>query len=73
MILEPIQYICCVCGAQLPPISKDHMIKIGCAIRINEEQYLYFCLRKHSEEEITRAINGVPKFKKASELKRGLV
>jgi len=73
MILEPIEYVCCVCGARLPCTSKNHMISINCAIKRNQEQTLYFCLNRHTEEEVAKAINGVPRFKRASELKHGLV
>lgn len=73
---EPVQYICCVCGAQLPwmhKLAKDDMIKMGCALKRNDEQYVYFCLNKHTKEEIAAAITGVPRFKLASDLKKGLI
>jgi hypothetical protein len=73
MTLEPIRRVCCVCGNELPCTSKDHMIDINCAIKRGGEQYLYFCLNRHTEDEIAAAITGVPRFKKASDLKNGLV
>jgi hypothetical protein len=70
---EP-EYVCCVCGAVLPHLPKHEMIERGCALKRNEEQYIYFCLGyKHTKEEITAAITGVPKFRKASDIKKGIV
>jgi hypothetical protein len=69
---EP-EYICVVCGAVLPHMRKDEMIERGCAVKRNDEQYIYFCLHKHTEEEITAAITGVPRFKRASDIKEGIV
>jgi len=74
MITEPVQYICCVCGAMLPHLSKSLMVNIGCAIKRNDEQYVYFCIGyKHTKEEIAASITGVPVFKKASDIKKGLI
>jgi hypothetical protein len=73
MITEPVQYICCVCGARLPHLSKSLMVNIGCAIKRNDEQYVYFCIGRHTKEEIAAAITGVPRFKLASDIKKGLI
>jgi hypothetical protein len=69
---DEIEYTCCVCGARLPHLPKEQMISLGCAIKRNEEQYIYFCIHRHTEEEVAAAITGMPKFKRASELKEGI-
>jgi hypothetical protein len=71
-MIEPPQYTCCVCGARLPHLPRATFIECGSAIKRNDEQYLYFCINKHSPEEISTAITGVPKFKKAGDLKKGI-
>lgn len=69
---EPAECICCVCGARLPHLSKGHMIELGCALKRNDDQYVFFCINRHTKEEIAIAITGVPRFKKASDIKKGL-
>jgi hypothetical protein len=49
------------------------MIAINCAIKVGGDQYLYFCLNRHTPDEIAAAITGVPRFKKASEIKRSIL
>jgi hypothetical protein len=66
------EYICCVCGARLPHLPKGRMIELGCALKRNEDQYVYFCINRHTKEEIAAAITGVPRFKKASDIKEGI-
>ena len=73
MRFEPVRFFCAVCGAELPNnISTERMIAINCAVRRSPEQIVYYCKDRHTEDEIAAAIVGVPRFKRANEIKRSL-
>jgi hypothetical protein len=68
-MIELPHFICCVCGARLPNLPRSYFIEAGCALKRNDEQYIFFCINRHTKEEIAVAVTGVPKFKTAAELK----
>ena len=70
---DEIVNTCCVCGAEIPRLPKEQLIELGAAIRRSEDQIVYVCLNRHTKEEIINAVTGVPVFRRASELKRGII
>ena len=71
---EPVRFFCAVCGAELPNnISTERMIAINCAVRRSPEQVVYYCKDRHTPDEIAAAITGVPRFKRANEIKNSII
>jgi hypothetical protein len=67
-MIGTLEYQCCVCGARLPHLPKNRLLELGAALK-RDDQILYFCINRHTPEEITQAIQGVPEFKTANEIK----
>jgi hypothetical protein len=74
MLIENPKYFCVVCGKQLPDVPRQTLIERGCAVVISIGHNLYICPGNvHTKEEIENSALGVPRFKKASEIKRGII
>ena len=65
------QMVCCVCGARLPVLeNREKYIEKGCGIRLGDGTYRFFCIGRHTKDEINEAINeSVPAFTTGSILK----
>lgn len=66
------QMICCVCGARLPVLeSREKYVEKGCGIRLGDGMYRFFCVDRHTKDEIDEAISeSVPAFTTGSILKK---
>lgn len=68
MTQEPISHYCCVCGSRLPQMTGYDLVQCGAGKDLGDGQIIYFCAGgKHTEEDIVKAVNGVPAFRRASE------
>jgi hypothetical protein len=54
------QMTCAVCGARLPVLSsKDEYVEKGCGVRLPDGSYRFFCIGRHTKEEIDTAIHRI--------------
>lgn len=67
-----VAHVCVVCGAPLPDLGpvKNYLEK-NCAIKIaGTGQVLFFCLARHTAEQVKEAAAGVPCFQTAMAIKQ---
>jgi hypothetical protein len=65
---EPIRHVCCVCGARLPQFTSYELVKKGAGRDLGNGHLIFFCIGKHTEEQINDSQMGFPRFCRASEL-----
>jgi hypothetical protein len=54
-------FTCCCCGRRLPVLeNREKYIEKGCGIRLGDGTYRFFCVGRHSAQEIDEAIHGRP-------------
>ena len=64
-------FTCCCCGRRLPVLeSREKYVEKGCGIRLGDGTYRFFCVGRHTKDEIDEAISeSVPAFTTGSILK----
>ena len=71
--MTELKRLCCVCGATLPYFPAEEMIRKGCAVRRGDGQILFFCINRHTDDEIVSAVWGLPRFHTAGEIPRTVI
>ena len=61
---------CCCCGAKLPVLpNRQAYINKGCAKVLPDGSMRYFCVGRHTQQEIQDAITGIPRWTTGKVLK----
>ena len=70
MTSEKIKHYCCCCGLLLSDkMTAYELIQCGCGTTLGDGGAIFHC-RKHTQEEIVKALAADLKFRRASELRR---
>ena len=64
---EKVNHVCVVCGSKLPNMSGYDLVQRGAGMFLGDGSILYFCIGKHTQENIARAAANPPGFHRASE------